>query len=120
MVSLNGNWLYWSLIFVAGVNSCIGNLLLKRSRLGTSDSSLVSLLLSPWFISGLVFYAINVVLFAKALDKLPVSLAYPVLAGVGFALITLTANWFFGERLGISQYLGLGMIIVGIIFMAKQ
>jgi multidrug transporter EmrE-like cation transporter len=47
-------------------------------------------------------------------------LAYPVLAGVGFALITLTANWFFGERLGISQYLGLGMIIVGIIFMAKQ
>ena len=108
----------WSLVFAAGINTCIGNLLLKRSRLEAPDPGLLSLLFSPWLIGGLVFYGINVVLFAKALDKLPVSVAYPVLAGLGFGLITLTASWFFGERLGLNQYIGLGMILAGIIIMS--
>ena len=102
------------------MNSCIGNLLLKRSRLEIPDSSLSNLLFSPWFIGGLVFYGINVVLFAKALEKLPVSVAYPALAGFGFALLVVAAGWFFGERLGLNQYVGLGMILAGIIIMSRS
>jgi multidrug transporter EmrE-like cation transporter len=109
----------WGLVFAAGINTCIGNLLLKRSRLEAPDPGLLSLLFSPWLIAGLVFYAINVVLFAKALDKLPVSAAYPVLAGMGFALIAITGNYFFGERLGLNQYVGLGVILAGIIIMSR-
>ncbi|MDR1578249.1 MAG: hypothetical protein LBT86_08530 [Deltaproteobacteria bacterium] len=36
-----------------------------------------------------IFFGINVILFAKALDKLPVSVAYPVFAGLGFLLATI-------------------------------
>ncbi|MDZ8077969.1 MAG: SMR family transporter [Nostoc sp. DcaGUA01] len=110
----------WSFVVAASINTCIGNLLLKRSRLEAPDPGLVSLLLSPWFISGLVFYSINVVLFGKALDKLPVSTAYPVFAGLGFGLIAITGSWFFGERLGLNQYLGLGIILIGIIVMSRS
>lgn len=59
-------------------------------------------------------------LFAKALDKLPVSAAYPVLAGLGFSLIAISGSWFFGERLGLNQYIGLGMILAGIIIMSRS
>ncbi|MBL1198693.1 MAG: EamA family transporter [Nostoc sp. GBBB01] len=110
----------WTFVFAASINTCIGNLLLKRSRLEAPDPGLVSLLLSPWFISGLVFYSINVVLFGKALDKLAVSTAYPVFAGLGFALIAITGNWFFGERLALNQCLGLGIILMGIIIMSRS
>lgn len=120
MVSVNSVWVAWSLVLAAGVNSCIGNLLLKRSRLEAPDPSLFSLLFSPWFIAGLVFYGINVILFAKALDKLPVSAAYPVLAGMGFGLITIAGSYFFGERLGLNQYIGLGIILTGIIIMSRS
>jgi multidrug transporter EmrE-like cation transporter len=108
------------LVVAAGINTCIGNLLLKRSRLEATDPGIVSLLLSPWFISGLVFYGINVILFAKALDKLPVSAAYPVLAGMGFGLIAISASCFFGERLTFGQWVGLGMILAGIIIMSRS
>lgn len=116
---INSNWVTWSLVFFAAVNTCIGNLLLKRSRLDVSDPSLVSLIFSPWFIGGLVFYGINVVVFAKALDKLPVSSAYPVFAGIGFALIAIFSNLFFGERLSFSQLIGLATILAGIIIMSR-
>jgi multidrug transporter EmrE-like cation transporter len=117
---MNFNWNPWNLVFVAAINACIGNLLLKQSRLKVPDPGLLSLLLSPWFMGGLVFYSINVVIFAKALDKLPVSVAYPVLVGLAFSLLVVTGNWFFGERLGLNQYLGLGIIMAGIIVLSRS
>ncbi|MBD2413775.1 small multidrug resistance protein [Nostoc calcicola FACHB-389] len=109
----------WGLVFIAGINTCIANLLLKRSRLEAPDPGLFSLLFSPWFIGGLVFFGINVIIFAKALDKLPVSAAYPVLSGMGFGLIAVGSNYFFGERLALNQYIGLAVILTGIIIMSR-
>ena len=120
MVFMNSTWVAWVLVLAAGMNSCIGSLLLKRSRLEAADSSLFTLLFSPWLIGGLFFFGINVILFAKALDRLPVSAAYPALAGCCFALLTVAAGWFFGERLGFNQYVGLGMILAGIIIMSRS
>lgn len=119
-LGVNSHWISWSLVLAAGVNTCIANLLLKRSRIEAIDSNLVSLILSPWMISALVFFGINVVLFTKALDKLPVSVAYPVLAGLGFSLLAITSNWFFGERLGLSQWIGIGLILAGLIIMSRS
>lgn len=119
-LGVNSNWVAWSLVLAAGVNTCIANLLLKRSRIEAIDSSLLSLLLSPWMISALIFFGINVVLFTKALDKLPVSAAYPVLAGLGFSLLAITSNWFFGERLGLNQWIGIGLILAGLIIMSRS
>jgi len=123
MASFMDNPLPWILVLAAGVNSCIGNLMLKQSRIvaqAAGDAGLLTLLLSPWFLGGLAFYGVNVILFAKALDKLPVAAAYPVLAGVGFALLTVSASWFFGDSLGWKQYAGLVAILCGIVLMASQ
>ena len=110
----------WFLVFMAGVNSCIGNLLLKRSRTNTCDSSLVSSFFSPWFLFGLFFYGVNVFLFAKSLDKLDVSVAYPALAGTGFALLAFTAKWIFKERMSLFQWIGIVLILAGILLISKK
>jgi multidrug transporter EmrE-like cation transporter len=109
----------WLLILAAGVNSMIGNMLLKQSRIAGGSSPFVEQLVSPWFIGGLLFYAVNVVLFAKALDRLPVSAAYPVLAASGFALLAIASAIVFGERLSIAQYVGLGVTLAGIALLAR-
>jgi multidrug transporter EmrE-like cation transporter len=116
---MNPNWVAWGFLLAAAVNNCIGSLLLKRSRLEAPDPGLVSLLFSPWFIGAVVVYGINVVLFAKALEKLPVSAAYPVFAGIGFGLIAIGGSCFFGERLGVTQWVGLGTILAGMIIMSR-
>lgn len=116
---MNLNLSGWAFIFIAAINNSMGSLLLKKSRIVATDSSLLGLLFSPWFIAGLAVYGINVILFAKALEKLPVSIAYPVFAGIGFSLIALGGGWFFGERFDLNQWIGLGMILAGIIIMSR-
>tara|TARA_B100001250_G_C19780334_1_gene781568 strand:+ start:884 stop:1234 length:351 start_codon:yes stop_codon:yes gene_type:complete len=108
----------WFFVFLAGVNSCIGNLLLKQARLSPNES--YEFVLSPWFLSGLLFYAANVVLFAKSLERLPVSTAYPTLAAVGFTLLVLSASVIFGERLNQFQFFGLFLVVTGIFFLAYE
>lgn len=109
-------WLY---VLIAGINTCIGNLLLKQSRRVTSDPGIVALIFSPWFIMGLLCFGINVILFTKALEKLPVSAAYPVLAGLGFCLLAILSSLIFKERLSLSQWFGVAFILTGIIIVSR-
>jgi multidrug transporter EmrE-like cation transporter len=109
----------WLLILAAGVNSMIGNVLLKQSRIAGGNAPFVEQLLSPWFLGGLAFYGLNVVLFAKALDRLPVSAAYPVLAASGFALLAIVSAIVFGERLSPAQYAGMAVTLAGIALIAR-
>ncbi|MDX1976808.1 MAG: SMR family transporter [Pseudanabaenaceae cyanobacterium bins.68] len=110
----------WLMVLIAAVNNAMGSLLLKKSRLVASEPGILGLFLSPWFWAGLMFYGMNVVIFAKALERLPVSVAYPVLAGVGFALIAIAGGFFFRERLEIGQWMGMGIILTGIILVAGK
>ncbi len=117
---MNFAWSAWILICFAAINNSVAAILLKRSRYEAPDAGLMSLLLSPWLIGALIFYATNVVLFAKALDKLPVSTVYPVYAGLAFGLVAISGSYFFGERLGFGQYIGLGIILTGIIVTSRS
>jgi multidrug transporter EmrE-like cation transporter len=113
------SWVGWNLVIAAAVNNSIAGLLLKRSRIDVPDDSLMTLLLSPWLIASIPFFAVNVVLFAKSLDKLAVSAAYPVLAGLGFGLIAVFGKLVFDERLGMNQWLGIALILAGVILVSR-
>lgn len=107
------------LVLVAAFNSCLGNLSLKYSRMiAKPDGTLLDMLFAPFFILGLVFYGINVVLFAVALEKAPVSVAYPILAGTGFALLVIMSAILLGERIGFVQLAGVAVITLGIALIA--
>ena len=109
----------WGFLILAAVNNCMGSLLLKKSRLVATDPGLLALLFSPWFLGGIMVYGVNVILFAKALEKLPISTAYPIFAGIGFSLIAIAGNVLFGERLEFHQLIGLATIFAGIIIMSR-
>ena len=112
----------WVLVGIAALLNGCGSLLLKQSRIKAAemaDQSLGGLLFSPWFIGGLVCYGINVILFAKALEKLPVSIAYPVLAGASLALISFVAAMLFHEKLVPVHWAGAVFILVGIILITR-
>ena len=106
-------------IFLAGLNSTFGNLLLKASRKNLlPNSSLIEQYTSPIFIGAMAFYGFNVILFAKALDHLPVSVGYPILAASGFAMLSVMSWFILGERLTGMQMMGICIIIIGIFMLA--
>lgn len=112
----------WTLVLVAAVLNGGGSLLLKQSRLRAAelaDQSIAGLLFSPWFIGGLACYGINVILFAKALENLPVSVAYPVLAGASLALISFVAAMLFHEKMAAVHWAGAVFIVIGIVLITR-
>lgn len=108
------------LLMLAALNSCAGNILIKRSRLAAApDAGVIEKFLEPNFFFGLVFYGVNLLLFAKALDQAPVSIAYPVLAGAGFAFLAVASTALLGERLGLRELAGMALILGGIAVLAR-
>lgn len=106
-------------VLAAGLNSCIGNILLKWSRTSLpAESGLADKLLSIGFIGALAFFGVSTALFAKALESMEVSVAYPVSVGFGFAMLSVASHYILGEPFYLHKWMGLGLVLAGIIFLA--
>tara|TARA_Y100001970_G_C14239415_1_gene863935 strand:+ start:963 stop:1313 length:351 start_codon:yes stop_codon:yes gene_type:complete len=102
-------------IIIAAIFSTFGNLLLKYSRKGLTEvSSFADQYFNPFFIAAVSFYIVNVFLFSKALDYIPVNIGYPMLAALGFSFLALSSWIFLGEKLLFIQIFGIFIIVFGI------
>ena len=110
------NTFSWFLIFLAGINSTLGNILLKKSQLATD---FFSSLFSLTFIGGCFFYFMNVLLFAYALKTLDVSKAYPVLAGTSFITLASVGMIFMKENLSLVNLFGISLVLLGILLITQ-
>ncbi len=81
----------------------------------------VKLLLRHWILLvGLGCFAANVVFYSFALQKLPISVAYPIMVTTGFAIIVVVAGAMLHERLSVTQWIGVAAILVGVALVAKD
>ena len=81
----------------------------------------VKLVLRHWILLvGLGCFAANVVFYAFALQKLQISVAYPIMVTVGFAIIAVVAGWKLGESLSMVQWVGVGAILLGVTLVASD
>lgn len=96
----------WFLLTLAIIFEVAGTLCLKLSD-GLSKF---------WLSVGVfVFYAICFTIFAFALKKLDMGVAYAIWAGVGVALITAIGILFLGEPLTTVKVISTGLIIAGVV-----
>jgi len=73
----------------------------------------------PFILGGLACYAISVVVWIVALSRVDVSIAYPMLS-IGYVVNALLAWWLFGEDVNAQRWLGIGVIIVGVVLVARS
>ena len=69
-------------------------------------------------LAGLACYAISVVVWILALTRVQVSLAYPMLS-LGYVVTAFAAWGLFGESLSAQKLLGIGIIIAGVVLLAR-
>lgn len=60
-------------------------------------------------------YVVSFVLLGRALTRIPVSVAYAVWSGAGTAAVAAIGAAAFDEPLGWPQWLGIALIIVGVV-----
>lgn len=82
---------------------------------------LLRLILRHWILLvGLGCFALNVVFYAFALARLPISIAYPIMVAGGFAIIVTVAGLLLHERLTPWQWIGVVAILLGVVLVARD
>jgi len=49
------------------------------------------------------------------LRTIPIGVAYAIWSGIGIALVTAIAWWFYGQRLDLAAIIGLSLIVAGVL-----
>ncbi len=62
---------------------------------------------------GLVCFGLNLVAYQFALQRLPISMAYPIMVTGGYAIIVVVAG-LMGERMVPAQWVGVALILLGV------
>lgn len=68
---------------------------------------------------GLLLYGISFLLWVKVLTKLELSYAYP-LVSIGYVLVMICSYWLFREQLSLPRLFGTGLIILGVVLVARS
>jgi multidrug transporter EmrE-like cation transporter len=89
---------------------------------GGAVGAVRTVLTTPVLLGGLICFGLNAFLYMFALQSktLKISLAYPLMVGGGYAIIALVAALApnLRERLTAGQWVGVGLIMVGVIVVA--
>lgn len=79
---------------------------------------LLAILQNPWVVSAFAAAFAASLCWIAALSKLPLSKAYPFTA-LSFPLITLLSYVFFNEAITAPKLVGTGLVIAGIVVLAR-
>ncbi|MBI1785411.1 multidrug efflux SMR transporter [Candidatus Sumerlaeota bacterium] len=98
--------MHWILLFLAIILEVCGTTCMKLSEGMTKTM--------PTILMG-VFYVACFSVFAIALKKIDVGVAYAIWAGLGTMLIALIGIFYFGEAGGMFKIGSIALIILGVI-----
>jgi undecaprenyl phosphate-alpha-L-ara4N flippase subunit ArnE len=113
-------WLILMLVVVLGTT---GQLSLKyafnaSTTKGTS-MSVRDILLSRYFWIWFISYVVVTILWLVVLRTIPLSQAFPAL-GLTFALVPLASHHYLSEKVVFSQWLGIVIIISGVVLVVQK
>jgi len=116
------------LFLITGVLlNAAAQLLLKA---GTNRLGIITLTTDNWtatlsrmagegyFIAGVTFYGVSLIVLIIGLSRVPVSVAYPMLS-LGYIVNAIAAHYLFGEAVTVQRWLGIGFIVAGVFLVAR-
>ena len=107
-----------SLVLVCVLSLGIGQLLFKLAAQDLTSSgaafSLLSLATNTWLLISLLVYGSATILWVWILRSVPLTVAYPFFA-LSFVIVPLLSSVFLGEHVDLNYWIGIGLIIFGII-----
>lgn len=107
------------LIFVPIILAALGQLILKTGMNQVGKFDLLRSFTNPIVLLGLGFYGASLILWMMVLTKENLSFVYPLVAFSYVVTVTLS-RFVLHEPVPSLRWLGLGIIVVGILLIAKS
>ena len=95
-----------------------GQMLWKLGMNKMDGFNIVSMMLSPYIISGVVLYGLATLLWLYILSKEELSLVYP-LQSITYVLGIILAIFVFRENVSLLRWVGIATIVAGATLVAK-
>ena len=109
----------WLALAIGVCMNALANILVKAGVRDGSRPLLERITQDPWYILGMTSFGIALVFYSYALTKIPLTNAYPIMTGLGMAIVA-TASWFwFGEDFNVAKFAGMGLIFAGIVLLIQ-
>lgn len=108
---------YAALVLIAIACNALAQVLVKlatwKVQGGAVGQHALAAYLSPYLFAALGCYAASFALMPVIFSLFPIGRIVPVMAGASFALVAM-AGYFFGEHLGLINWLGIAVVSLGI------
>lgn len=90
------------------------------TSIGTIIRGLLKLFTEPFFLTGFVIYFVGALVWFRVIASEPLSIAYPVLVGLTFVLVTVAASIVFREPVALQKVIGLAAILIGLVIVSTS
>ncbi|WP_368544153.1 4-amino-4-deoxy-L-arabinose-phosphoundecaprenol flippase subunit ArnE [Enterobacter soli] len=105
----------WFWLILASLLSCAGQLCQKQAT-RPAKSGRRGAHIALWLGLALMALGLGMLVWLVVLQRLPVGIAYPMLS-LNFVWVTLAAKTLWREKVAANHWLGVGLIMVGIILL---
>jgi multidrug transporter EmrE-like cation transporter len=107
------------ILILAITFNAVANILMKvgmlRERPATNLMSvIISVILNPVLIGGIICFALGLAAYCYVLTKLNLSVAYPIMTSVGYVIVIIASWLFLKETITVIQVAGFAFIIAGV------
>ena len=118
---------YFSLIVASVSLNALAQIFLRKAMLAIDISNTIRAanwaalawdVVNPFFLLGMLCYAVSIVVWLLVLSKLEVSLAYPFLS-IGYVITAVIGYFFMGEAVTLPRVAGIGLICLGLVVMSE-
>lgn len=101
------------------VGLAIGQILFKISATSLSETgSFFAIKTATTLFSAMTLYAITSIAWVWVLQKIELGRVYPLMA-LAFVLVPLGSHFIFGERFQLQYFMGVALIVIGIVIAVK-
>lgn len=113
----------WAVLAVAIILNAFANILIKAGMVGSKEEDMLLLLKNKCFslpiITGILCFVLALAAYSYVLSKLNLSIAYPMMTGLGFFIVILSSWIIFKESISLIQVVGLILIVSGVCLVVK-
>ena len=108
----------WIWLALTIVSSSVGNVLMKYASQGAGSG--LSVYFSFPFLFGGFLFGGGLLCYMKALESLPLAVAYPTVVGSSLVFISTCSIVFFDERLSTGHIIGVLLIFAGLLLLTRH